>query len=142
MAEARIAPCALGHVGEQVGWGLFAAARIPRGGWIGEYTGVIRRAIHATRENMQDGRFLSDYAFAYPRPLPDGTRLEVDALRAGNMLRFVNHARRPNATVNYTLFDNRWVTFFQARREIARGQELTIDYGRDYWSGGLRTLVE
>lgn len=141
LREATIAPCELRWVNDDVGWGLFARVRIARGAWIGEYTGVIRKALPARRDNMVDGHYLTDYAFTYPRPLPDGTVLEVDALKEGNPMRFVNHSFRPNASVDHLLYENRWVTFFRARREIQAGEEIRINYGWDYWSGGFRTLV-
>lgn len=140
LSEAWVAPTELRFVNEDVGWGLFARVRIARGAWIGEYTGVIRKAVAAKRTNMVDGHYLTDYAFTYPRPLPDGTVLEVDALKEGNPMRFANHSFRPNASVDHLLFENRWVTFFRARRTIEAGEEIRIDYGMDYWSGGFRTL--
>ncbi len=141
LAEALIAPLELRYLGEEIGYGLFAREPLKRGAWIGEYTGVIRKAVAAKRHNMVDGHYLTDYAFTYPRPLPDGTVLEVDALREGNPMRFANHSFKPNASVDHLLFDNRWVTFFRARRDIAAGEEIRINYGMDYWTGGFRTLV-
>lgn len=140
LREAVIAPTELRFVSPDVGFGLFAADDLPRGAWIGEYTGVIRKAIPAREHNKIDGRYLTDYAFTYPRPLPDGTKLEIDAMLEGNPLRFANHSFKPNASVDHLLFENRWVTFFRARRPIAAGEEICIDYGTEYWTGGFRTL--
>jgi len=141
LRKAMVAPTELRFLGDDIGYGLFARVRIPRGGWIGEYTGVIRKAVAANRHNMVDGHYLTDYAITYPRPLPNGTILEVDALKEGNPLRFANHSFKPNASVDHLLFENRWVTFFRARRTIEAGEEIRINYGMDYWTGGFRTLV-
>lgn len=141
LEEAAIASLELRYLGRDIGYGLFARQALKRGAWIGEYTGVIRKAMPAHRHNMVDGHYLTDYAFTYPRPLPNGTVLEIDALREGNPLRFANHSFNPNASVDHLLFENRWVTFFRARRSIAAGEEIRIDYGMEYWTGGFRTLI-
>jgi len=138
---ALVAKTELRKISDEIGYGLFSIEKLPKGAWIGEYTGVIRKVIPAKESNKHNGRFLSDYAFTYPRPLPDGTRLEVDAMCEGNPLRFANHSFRPNASVDHLLFENRWVTFFRARKTIEPGQEILINYGMEYWTGGFRNLI-
>jgi SET domain-containing protein len=122
-----------------VGWGLFAAEPLAEGALVGEYTGVIQENSDAPPEYLVDGHYLSDYSWNYPDELPDGTEFEVNALREGNELRFANHSSTPNMAVDHTLVDGLFVTFFRVVRPVARGEQLTVDYGHEYWEGGFRT---
>jgi SET domain-containing protein len=125
-----------------VGWGLFAAEPLGEGDLVGEYTGVIQENSEAPPEELVDGHYLSDYAWNYPDELPDGTEFEVNALREGNELRFANHSADPNMAVDHTLVDGLFVTFFRVVRAVAAGEQLTVDYGHEYWEGGFRTREE
>ncbi len=122
-----------------VGWGLFATEALDVGDLVGEYTGVIQENSEAPPEERVDGHYLSDYAWNYPDELPDGTEFEVNALREGNELRFANHSSDPNMAVDHTLVDGLFVTFFRVVRPVERGEQLTVDYGHEYWEGGFRT---
>jgi SET domain-containing protein len=124
--------------GAGVGRGLFSLQDLAVGDLVGEYAGVIQTAVDAPPEEKVDGHYLSDYAWNYPDELPDGTEFEVNALREGNELRFANHSARPNLAVDHTLVDGLFVTFFRVLRPVARGEQLTVDYGEEYWSGGFR----
>jgi hypothetical protein len=103
---------------------------------------VLQEASDAPPEEKVDGHYLSDYAWNYPDELPDGTEFEVNALREGNELRFANHSSRPNLAVDHTLVDGLFVTFFRVLRPVPRGEQLTVDYGEEYWTGGFRDLRE
>ena len=131
-------PVEIRHAGESVGWGLFACSDLQVGDLAGEYTGIIQVAEEAPPEEKIGGHYLSDYAWNYPDELPDGTEFEVNALREGNELRFVNHSERPNLAVDHTLVDGLFVTFFKVVRKVLKGEQLTVDYGEEYWSGGFR----
>lgn len=140
--EARkTAPVELRYLGPEVGWGLFAAQDIKRLAWIGEYTGVVDLAQDEEDLVQEDGHFHSDYAWNFPDELPDGRYLEINALKEGNELRYVNHSFTPNLSPDHTLWNGRWITFFRTRRPIQAGEQLTIDYGEAYWATEHRTLV-
>jgi len=137
----RVADVEIREAGS-VGWGLFAVTGLAEGDLIGEYTGVIQESSDAPPEELVDGHYLSDYAWNYPDELPDGTEFEVNALREGNELRFANHSPRPNMAVDHTLVDGLFVTFFRVVRSVAAGEQLTVDYGHEYWEGGFRDRQE
>jgi hypothetical protein len=122
-----------------LGWGLFATEALAEGDLVGEYSGVIQENSDAPPEEQVDGHYLSDYAWNYPDELPDGTEFEVNALREGNELRFANHSSKPNMAVDHTLIDGLFVTFFRVTRPVNAGEQLTVDYGHEYWEGGFRT---
>jgi len=135
-------PLEIRHAGDEVGWGLFAACDLAVGDLVGEYCGVVQEAVDAPPEEKVDGHYLSDYSWNYPDELPDGTEFEICALKEGNELRFVNHSSRPNLAVDHTLVDGLFVTFFRVIRALGRGDQLTVDYGEEYWSGGFRQRRE
>ncbi len=128
--------------GAGFGRGLFARGDLNVGDLVGEYTGVIQAVIEAPPETKVEGHYLSDYAWNYPDELPDGSEFEINALREGNELRFANHSARPNLAVDHTLVDNLFVTFFRVVRTVKAGEQLTVDYGEEYWSGGFRDRKE
>lgn len=85
------------------GRGLYAARRIARGEYIGTFDGPVakRNGSHVLWVYDASGR--------------------VVGRRGKNLLRFINHSRRCNA--EFLGFD------LYARRTIAEGSEITIDYG-------------
>lgn len=138
----RTAPALIAPGGGGTGLGLFAAAGIPEGGLIGEYTGIVRPAREIAPDEVdEEGHFPDDWSWEYPADIPGWPPLEIDAARSGNGLRFVNHSMDPNLRPDHFLLGAEWVIVFIAARDIAKGEEFTIDYGDDYWSGGFRELV-
>jgi len=125
-----------------VGWGLFAVSGLSEGDLVGEYTGVIQETSDAPPDATVAGHYLSDYSWNYPDELPDGTEFEISALREGNELRFANHSASPNMAVDHTLVDGLFVTFFRVIRPVTAGEQLTVDYGHEYWEGGFRTRTD
>ena len=85
------------------GQGLFAKVRIKRGTFIGTYEGPTAK---------RNGKYVLWVTYE------DGT---VVGRRGLNLLRYLNHDSKPNAWFDaYDLY---------ARRTIAPGEEITIDYG-------------
>ena len=81
----------LRHIGEidgvDVGHGVFTEKYIPCGSFIGEYVGLVSSVSETiTRDNH--------YNFEYPTC--DGS-LEINAREYGNLTRFINHSKNPNA---------------------------------------------
>ena len=88
------------------GRGVFARTRIRDGGCIGDFEGTVtkRNGMHVLWTLDENGR-------------------EV-GIRGENELRFLNHARHPNA-------EFRGASLF-AVRNIQPGHEILIDYGDDW----------
>jgi len=128
--------------GPGIGLGLFALEPLAVDDLVGEYTGVLQASADAPPDEKVDGHYLSDYAWNYPDELPDGSEFEVNALKEGNELRFANHSRTPNMVVDHTLVDGIFVTFFRVIRTVTNGEQLTVDYGEEYWTGGFRDRRE
>ncbi|MDC7219687.1 MAG: SET domain-containing protein-lysine N-methyltransferase [Spirochaetales bacterium] len=138
--ESRLAPSSVGFIDKSMGRGLFSEEDRSAGDFIGEYCGVIGRALKCRPVKDHLGGFATDYAWTYPEKR--GFRaLEVNGRLEGNETRFVNHSFTPNCRMEHTLVDNRWVLFLVAQKEIARGEQFTVDYGEEYWTGGHRELI-
>ena len=112
------------------GCGLFAEKTLSKGDWIGQYTGEQRWALPFTKK--------TDYAWLVPAPT--FPRLEINALKKGNALRFANHSFTPNAAADHLFIDGHWIVFFYAARTVERGEEIFTDYGETYWSARQREL--
>lgn len=142
LMDRYLCPLEIRVVGPEVGYGLFTRIDLATDDLVGEYTGVLQAACDAPPDQKVDGHYLSDYAWNYPDELPDGSEFEINALREGNELRFANHSSQPNLAVDHTLVGGLFVTFFRVVRPVSRGEQLTVDYGEEYWSGGFRDRRE
>ncbi|MDR3477209.1 MAG: SET domain-containing protein-lysine N-methyltransferase [Gammaproteobacteria bacterium] len=98
-------------------YGAFAAKLIPENEIIAEYTGIEKRGIAA------------DDAYVYRI---DETKPEyIDGKTAGNISRFVNHSDSHNCS--FIVQNNK--VFIKTLRLIQPGEQLTVNYGPNYWKG-------
>jgi SET domain-containing protein len=97
------------------GLGCFAAVRLLKGSRITEYIGEkITRKEAIRRMNRPEGKRISELA----------ANLYIDASVDGNETRYINHSCAPNADA---LVAGRSMFIF-ALRDIAIGEEITVDY--------------
>ena len=99
-----------------IGLGLFAGRRIAKGDLVIEYTGELLPNEEADKRN-------SRYLFQVNR------RWTIDGSGRENLSRYINHSCRPNC-VAYT---RRLKVKIYAKRDIAIGEELSYDYGKEYF---------
>ena len=119
--RAQVSPRIVRRRSKIVGWGVFAAERIPKNKRIIDYAGeLISHAQSARRESryLKAGRI---WCFKVNR------RWVRDAAVGGNIARFINHACKPNC---YIQIVGRTI-WIRAARTIERGEELTYDYSTD-----------
>jgi uncharacterized protein len=106
------------------GQGAFAAEAIPSRRKIGEIRGesisVAQARIRATRSV----RIMI---------VEVSQRKAIDFNRSADPMRYTNHSCRPNARL--VIRDGR--VEFYAKRAIARGEEITVDYGDTHHEGRL-----
>jgi SET domain-containing protein len=76
--------------------------------------------------DIKDHSYASDY---YVR----GNLFSVDAKKAGNFSRFVNHSGNPNINVFYHNTDGIWYAVFIANTFIKKDEQLFVNYGSSYW---------
>lgn len=102
------------------GLGLFATGNIKKDDFIIEYTGErINDAEGERRWRRQYLFFVHDDLFI------DGTGRE-------NTARYINHSCRPNAEPELDEDENR--IYIRARRNIKAGEEITYDYGKEFFN--------
>ena len=107
------------------GLGLFAARPIAKKAYIATYRGKRIPTVEAHRREQRGG---AKYMFEIDR------RWSIDGSSRRNLGRYINHACQPNAEA--LLRGGRIV--FVALRAIAPGEEITLDYGEDYFELFIR----
>ena len=103
----------------RTGLGLFAAAPIRKGAFIVEYKGRKLTTAQADKLEARGNRYLYEI----------NSRWTIDGTTRRNLGRYANHSCRPNAkarTVGHKVF-------LRAIKNIKPGDEITYNYGRDYF---------
>jgi uncharacterized protein len=119
--SSRILPSRSFRVGRSAtGLGLFAEKPIARGGYIVTYRGRrIPTALAHERELRSGAKFMFEI----------NRRWTIDGSSRRNLGRYINHSCRPNAEALL----RRGGIEFVALRAIAPGEEITLDYGEEYF---------
>lgn len=126
LAAAALADVSIKWIDEQMGYGLFAEADIAYGAFIGEYTGLVRRLVRLQHDQ-------NAYCLHYPTRFWSLWYMAVDALHEGNVTRFINHSDKPNIEPLCLVDRGLLRQVFVALRPIKKGEQLTFNYGSDYW---------
>lgn len=100
------------------GLGLFAEEDIPRDQVIIEYTG---ERIPTEEADKRDNLYL----FTVTK------KLVIDGKGRENTARYVNHSCKPNAEAEHDEDEDR--IYIRARKKIKAGEEITYDYGKEYF---------
>lgn len=107
----------------RTGLGLFAEKPIKKGTLIIQYRG---RKMLSDKADELDNRYIYEI----------NSKWSVDGSPRWNIARYANHSCRPNAES-----DTRGHTIFiRATRNIAAGDEITYDYGTDYFKAFLKPI--
>lgn len=105
------------------GLGLFATEPIAKGTRIVEYVGRIVPTKKADDIN-------SKYLFTV------NSRWTIDGAPRRNVARYANHSCRPNAESDIV----RGRVFIDAKKNISPGEEITYDYGKEYFDGIIKPM--
>ena len=108
-----------------LGYGVFASENIPALTYIGEYTGVVK--LRRKRKT-----YLNDYIFSYVAG-PKTSPFVIDAKEKGNFTRFINHSLEPNLTSRWVIAKGVTRIIVFSNQFIPKGNQLTYDYGVNYW---------
>jgi uncharacterized protein len=101
------------------GLGLFATAPIEKGAFIVAYKGRRIAHAHAARLEARGARYLYEI----------NSRWTVDGSSRRNIARYANHSCRPNAESDVV----KCKMILRAIKTIKPGEEITYDYGREYF---------
>lgn len=105
------------------GLGLFTETPIPKGACVIEYVGV---ELTAEQEAKSRSRYLFEIH----------SRKTIDGAPRWNKARYINHSCRPNCEPNI----HKGRVFIHARRSIKPGEELSYDYGKNYFNEFLKDV--
>jgi SET domain-containing protein len=119
---ARFIPSRHLRVGRaRAGLGLFARVPIKKGRFIIRYTG---RKIRTETADELDTRYMFEI----------NTRWTIEGSSRRNIARYINHSCRPNAEVYFV----KHVIKIRAIKNIKPGDELTYNYGRNYFDSFIK----
>jgi hypothetical protein len=123
------------RVNELVGYGLVAGQYIAPGTIIGEYSGVIVKvAPIATNESM-DNTYFAPYS---TDEVPSSEMFVIDAKKAGNPTRFINHSDDNSNAVWVPVFDGeKFRLIVAATKAIPDGKQILLKYRLSYWLNPL-----
>uniref|UniRef100_A0A915AYG5 SET domain-containing protein n=1 Tax=Parascaris univalens TaxID=6257 RepID=A0A915AYG5_PARUN len=118
------------------GWAVRSTVPIQKGEFISEYTGELISGEEA--DKREDDTYLFEI-------VDDAASYCIDAKRRGNVSRFINHSCEANLMVVRVVWDANVRHFphicFFAKKNISRGEELTIDYGKQWWDVKLMKFL-
>jgi SET domain-containing protein len=119
----------------RTGLGLFATEPIKNGVLIAEYKG--RRVTNAQADELEarGSRYMYEL----------NSRWTVDGSNRRNLARYANHSCRPNAESDVIRGKRArgrkgGMVILRAIRNIKPGDEITYDYGRDYFDGFIKPI--
>lgn len=122
----KIPAISIRWIDERLGYGVFAEQDIPRFSFLGEYVGLVRRkSFYSFKKNL--------YLMRYPTLFINEREYVIDASKAGNHTRFINHSYNPNLEIESVFFSPFTRMIFFANKKILKGEQLTFDYGKKYW---------
>lgn len=106
-----------------VGKGLFAAVDIKKGTLIAEYTGT---KVPSKEADASKSRYLFEVDDEWT----------IDAEGGGSVARYINHSCEPNTEAE---IEDGHINIY-AVKKILSGQEITIDYGDEYYDEFIRPV--
>jgi len=105
------------------GLGLFTLSDIEKDDLVIEYTG---EKISSDEADQRGGKYL----FTLTK------KWVLDGKGRENTARYINHSCRPNCEAEVD--EDKLKVFVYARRNIKAGEELTYDYGKEYWDDHIK----
>lgn len=106
------------------GLGLFTTAPFKKGDLIIEYTG---QTLTTDQANQRGGQYLFELNDTWV----------VDGSARNNQARYINHSCRPNCYPE--IDDAEEHIFIYAKRTIKIGEELTYNYGKEFWETHVKS---
>jgi hypothetical protein len=115
----------LKNVCSHVGFGLFAGEYIETGRLVGEYTGLVKKRSFLISVRKD---YIGEYTIpGYP------VKYIIDAEKYGSLMRYINHSEEANVYATTVILGGILRVFVVAKKPIAPGEQLLIDYGPHYW---------
>jgi SET domain-containing protein len=106
------------------GLGLFATKPIRKRAYIVTYRGRLLRTEAADELERRGSKYMFEI----------NSRWTIDGSSRSNLARYVNHSCRPNAEA----VQRKLKIVYVARRNIKPEEEITVDYGKDYFDAFIK----
>jgi len=111
--------------GKRLGYAVYAEQTFEEGEFIGEYTGLVRRA-----PILFSG--VNEYCFRYPLYRTGFFFYTIDAKEQGNEISFINHSSLPNCESVVTFNNDLLHLCIRTVKTVPSGEQLTFDYGNGF----------
>lgn len=119
------------RINELIGYGLVAGQYIAPGIIIGEYCGAIVKVIPTTTNENIDNTYFAPYSID---EVPSSEMYVIDAKKAGNSTRFINHSDDNSNAVWVPVFDGKkFRLIVVATKAIPKSKQILLKYRRSYW---------
>lgn len=125
LEKGQVAHVEVRWIDDELGYGLFTTTDLEDGTFVGEFTGRVKPLSCKSQSNI--------YCFHYPTRFFSRRYTVVDALHEGNETRFINHSDRPNLEPLCLCDRNLLRIVFITKGKVAKGTQLTYNYGPDFW---------
>ncbi|MEL7431134.1 MAG: SET domain-containing protein-lysine N-methyltransferase [Chlamydiota bacterium] len=132
IVEQRLPPLSI-HWIEHLEFGVFAEEGLLQNTFVGEYTGSLRKK---SRKNDEKNGYGFEYVIGDRE-----TNYTIDAKDYGNHTRFINHAQEGNCVSKLIFHEGIMRVILVTARDIQKGEQLTYDYGAEYWENREESSV-
>lgn len=118
------------------GYGLRCKVPIHKGRFVAEYAGEVIGETEVEKRKREN--HINNYIFTVKEMFTSGKKISyIDARHCGNIARFINHSCEPNLNIVLVRLGTPVVhVALFARRYVEKFEELTYDYGVNYFCGG------
>jgi len=128
----RLPKVVIVRVNELVGNGLVAGQYIQAGTIIGEYSGAILKVVPMAPNERVDNTYFAPYSID---EVPGTEIFVIDAKKAGNPTRFINHSEDNSNAVWVPVFDGqKFRLIVVATKAIPERKQILLKYSLSYWS--------
>ena len=107
------------------GLGLFATKPFKKGEFVVRYTGRRVTDAESAKREARGARYMFEI----------NSHWAIDGSSRRNLARYVNHSCRPNAEA---VERRKHRIVYVARRRIKPEEEITVDYGKEYFDGFIK----
>lgn len=119
------------RINELIGYGLVAGQYIAPGTIIGEYCGAIVKVIPITTNENIDNTYFAPYSID---EVPSSEMYVLDAKKAGNSTRFINHSDDSSNAAWVPVFDGKkFRLIVVATKAIRKSKQILLKYRLSYW---------
>jgi SET domain-containing protein len=113
------------HISEYFGYGVFAGQDFDCCDFVGEFCGIVTSNYDPSAIN---------YKYNYFSAVNEIDDIFIAPRKIGNELQFVNHSDSPNVEWKTIVgYDNKYHVIMVATRKIDKGEQILVDYGKEYW---------